>query len=98
MIGAGSSQLTAREISTIVRYGLRPVIVLINNRGHTIEVEIHDSLYNRIKNWDHAGLLEVFNAGEGKGFGPRTATVGELDKARKRALAHRRTLPDRGPL
>jgi pyruvate decarboxylase len=61
-IGGGSSPLTAREISTIVRYGLRPTIVLITNRGYTIEAEIHDSLYNRIKNWDHTGLLVLYNA------------------------------------
>lgn len=89
--------MTAREISTIVRYGLRPTIVLNTNRGHTIEVEIHHSLYNRIKNWDHAGFIEVDNAGAGKAFGPRAATVGGPDKANERALAHRRTLPDRGP-
>jgi TPP-dependent 2-oxoacid decarboxylase len=72
--------------------------VLITNRGHTIEAEIHDSLYNRIKNWDLAWLLEVFNAGEGKRFGLRAATVGKLVNAKERALAQRRTLPDRGPL
>jgi pyruvate decarboxylase len=89
--------LTAREISTIVRYGLRPTIVLITNRGRTIKAEIHHSLYNQIKNWQHTGLLEVFNAWEGKGFGLRAATVAEPVRARERALAHRRTLPDSSP-
>ena len=88
MIGDGSFQLTAQEISTMIRYGVKPIIVLLNNRGYTIEAEIHDGLYNRIKNWDYAGLVEVFNAGEGKGLGLRAATVGELDKAMVRALAH----------
>ena len=81
MIGDGSFQLTAQEVSTMVRYGVRPIIVLINNRGYTIEAEIHDGPYNRIKNWDYAGLMEVFNAGEGKGLGLHAATVGELDAA-----------------
>ncbi len=72
--------------------------MLITNRGQTIKAEIHDSLYNRIKNWADAGLLEVFNAGEDKGFGLRAATVGKLVNAKQRVLAHRRTLPDRGPL
>ena len=88
MIGDGSFQLTAQEISTMIRYGVKPIIVLLNNRGYTIESEIHDGPYNRIKNWDYAGLVEVFNAGEGKGLGLRAATVGELDKAMVRALAH----------
>ncbi len=57
MIGDGSFQLTAQEISTMVRYGTKPIIVLLNNRGYTIEAEIHDGPYNRIKNWDYAGLM-----------------------------------------
>ena len=88
MIGDGSFQLTAQEVSTMVRYGTRPILVLVNNRGYTIEAEIHDGPYNRIKNWDYAGLMGVFNAGEGKGLGLRATTVGELDETMDRALAH----------
>lgn len=88
MIGDGSFQLTAQEVSTMIRYGLRPILFLINNRGYTIEAEIHDGPYNRIKNWDYAGLIEVFNAGEGRGLGLQAGTVGELDDAVTRALSH----------
>lgn len=88
MIGDGSFQLTAQEVSTMVRYGARPILVLVNNRGYTIEAEIHDGPYNRIKNWDYAGLMAVFDAGKGRGLGLRAATVGELDAAMVRALAH----------
>ncbi len=88
MIGDGSFQFTAQEVSTMVRYGTRPIIVLLNNRGYTIEAEIHDGPYNRIKNWDYAGLMEVFNAGEGNGLGLHAATLGEFDSAIGRALAH----------
>jgi TPP-dependent 2-oxoacid decarboxylase len=88
MIGDGSFQLTAQEISTMVRYGTRPIIVLLNNRGYTIEAEIHDGPYNRIKNWNYAGLMDLFNASEGNGLGLRAGTVGELDRAMDLALAH----------
>jgi TPP-dependent 2-oxoacid decarboxylase len=88
MIGDGSFQLTAQEVSTMVRYGAKPILVLINNRGYTIEAEIHDGPYNRIKNWDYAGLMSVFNAEDGKGLGLHAATVGELGAAVDRALAH----------
>ena len=60
--------------------------MLITNRGRTIKAEIHHSLYNQIKNWDHTGPFEVFNAEEREGFGLRAATVGEPAKARKRVL------------
>jgi TPP-dependent 2-oxoacid decarboxylase len=87
-VGDGSFQLTAQELSTIIRYGLDPIIFLINNGGYTIEVEIHDGPYNNIKNWDYAGLVDVFNAGDGNGLGMRVRTEGELDDAVKKALAH----------
>jgi len=87
-VGDGSFQLTAQEISTMIRNELNPIIFLINNGGYTIEVEIHDGPYNNIKNWDYAGLVDVFNADEGNGWSARVRTEGELDKAVKQALSH----------
>ncbi|MBV9387747.1 MAG: hypothetical protein JOZ78_15100 [Chroococcidiopsidaceae cyanobacterium CP_BM_ER_R8_30] len=88
LIGDGSFQLTAQEVSTMIRFGLNPIIFLINNRGYTIEVEIHDGPYNNIKNWDYAGLVQVFNAGEGKGWSCRVQTEGGLAEAIGQAQAH----------
>ena len=88
LIGDGSFQLTAQEVSTMIRYGANPIIFLLNNRGYTIEVEIHDGPYNNIKNWDYAGLVEVFNAGEGNGLGLKADTSAELAAAIERAKAH----------
>lgn len=88
LIGDGSFQLTAQELSTMIRYGVRPLIFLVNNGGYTIEVEIHDGPYNRIKNWDYAGLVDVFAAGEGDGLGLRATTPGELDAAIAQAADH----------
>jgi len=88
LIGDGSFQMTAQEVSTMVRYGVKPIIFLINNGGYTIEVEIHDGPYNVIKNWDYAGLMTVFNAKDGHGLGLKAATAGELDGAIDQALAH----------
>ncbi|MFI9274406.1 thiamine pyrophosphate-dependent enzyme [Kitasatospora sp. NPDC052896] len=36
--GEGSHQLTAQEISQFGRYGLRPVVFVLNNNGHLEEV------------------------------------------------------------
>jgi TPP-dependent 2-oxoacid decarboxylase len=88
LIGDGSFQLTAQEVSTMIRYGANPIIFLLNNRGYTIEVEIHDGPYNNIKNWDYAGLVEVFNAGEGNGLGLKANTSAELATAIERARSH----------
>jgi pyruvate decarboxylase len=88
LIGDGSFQLTAQEVSTMIRYETNPIIFLLNNRGYTIEVEIHDGPYNNIKNWDYAGLVEVFNAGEGNGLGLKANTSAELAAAIERAKSH----------
>lgn len=88
LIGDGSFQMTAQEVSTMIRYGVRPIIFLINNGGYTIEVEIHDGPYNTIKNWDYVGLMSIFNAADGNGLGLKATTEGELDAAIGKASGH----------
>jgi indolepyruvate decarboxylase len=60
-IGDGSFQLTAQEISTILRHDMKPVIFVVNNGGYTIEREIlgPDSAYNDVQNWRYAELPAV---------------------------------------
>jgi indolepyruvate decarboxylase len=88
MIGDGSFQLTAQEVAQMIRRKLPVIIFLINNHGYTIEVEIHDGPYNNIKNWDYAGLIQAFNAEDGRGRGIRVTNDGELAEAIKVALAN----------
>ena len=87
-IGDGSFQLTAQEISTMIRYGMKPIIFLINNGGYTIEVEIHDGPYNVINNWNYTGLIDVFNSDSGKGWATKVTTEAELDAAVEKATQH----------
>ncbi|GFP95457.1 pyruvate decarboxylase 2 [Phtheirospermum japonicum] len=65
-IGDGSFQVTAQDVSTMIRGGQKSIIFLINNGGYTIEVEIHDGPYNVIKNWNYTGLVDAICNGEGK--------------------------------
>jgi pyruvate decarboxylase len=85
MVGDGAFQVTAQEVSQMVRHRLPIVLLLINNAGYTIEVEIHDGEYNRIKNWDYAAMVEAFNAGDGCALGIRATTARELREALQRA-------------
>ncbi len=89
LIGDGSFQLTAQEVAQMIRQKLPVIIFLINNHGYTIEVEIHDGPYNNIKIWDYAGLIEAFNAEDGRGRGLRAINGAELAEAIKVALANR---------
>ena len=89
LVGDGSFQMTAQEVSQMTRLGLPIILVLVNNEGYTIEVEIHDGVYNNIKNWDYAAFIESFNRGEGHGKGFRANTAGELHQAIEAAKKHR---------
>ena len=86
LIGDGSFQLTAQEVSTMIRYGVRPILFVINNGGYTIEAEIHDGPYNTIKNWNYSELMQVFNASDGNGWGCKVRTGRELEKAISEAV------------
>jgi pyruvate decarboxylase/indolepyruvate decarboxylase len=89
VIGDGSFQLTAQEVANIVRHGQETLIFLYNNRGYVVETAIHDGPYNYIKNWDYAGLIDVFIADVGQGLGLRARTPGELAAAIERGRTHR---------
>jgi pyruvate decarboxylase len=88
LTGDGSFQLTAQEVAQMIRRKLPVIIFLINNHGYTIEVEIHDGPYNNVKNWDYAGLIQAFNAEDGKGRGLRATNGEELEKAIEAAVAN----------
>ncbi|KAM4057979.1 thiamine pyrophosphate enzyme, central domain-containing protein [Hirsutella rhossiliensis] len=80
-VGDGSFQLTAQELSTMIRLSLRPMIFVICNEGFTIERFIHgmDAEYNDIAEWDHRGLVDVFGGKKScRTFAAKTKD--ELDK------------------
>jgi len=86
LIGDGSFQMTAQEMSTIIRYQTNPIVILFNNRGYTIEVEIHDGPYNNTKNWDYVKLIEAFDAGESNSKAVRVDTEAQFAKAITEAI------------
>ena len=61
-IGDGSFQVSAQELSTILRHDHKPVIFLINNGGYTIERGYlgKDEPYNDVATWAYAELPRVF--------------------------------------
>jgi indolepyruvate decarboxylase len=65
LVGDGSFQVSAQELSTILRHDHKPVILLVNNGGYTIErgyLGKSDS-YNDIANWAYADLPKTFHPG-----------------------------------
>ncbi|CAM0907474.1 unnamed protein product [Alopecurus aequalis] len=80
-IGDGSFQVTAQDVSTMLRCEQNSIIFLINNGGYTIEVEIHDGPYNVIKNWNYTGLVDAIHNGEGKCWTTKVTCEEELTAA-----------------
>ncbi|GAA6619989.1 alpha-keto acid decarboxylase family protein [Scytonema sp. NUACC26] len=80
LVGDGSFQMTAQELSTMLRYDLKPIIFLINNYGYTIERDIHGERmpYNDIQPWKYHKLHEVFG---NNGWGVKVGTESELESA-----------------
>ena len=76
-VGDGAFQMTAQELSTIIRHKLNPIIFLINNDGYTIERVIQDNTYNDIQPWKYHQLPQVF----GKSWSCEVRTEGELEVA-----------------
>lgn len=78
-IGDGSLQLTAQEISTMVRWKTKPYLFVLNNDGYTIERLIHgeNASYNDIQPWKNLGLLPLFSATDYDSI--KISTVGEAE-------------------
>jgi indolepyruvate decarboxylase len=84
-IGDGAFQMTAQELSTLIRHRLNPVIFLMNNRGYTVERVIHDGPYNDIQNWRYSQLVQVFGPVSDMCWGCEVRTEGQLESAIDRA-------------
>jgi indolepyruvate decarboxylase len=77
--GDGAFQMTGQELSTIVRLGYSPVVIILNNRGYGTERRLHEGewKFNDIQPWNYHELPRVY--GGGKGYEIRTE--GEFDQA-----------------
>lgn len=80
--GDGSFQLTAQEVSTMLRNKLNPIIFVICNKGYTIERLIHgmEDSYNDVQEWKYKELPRVFGATDGQVLTYRVETREELEK------------------
>ena len=81
-VGDGAFQMTGMELSTAVKYGLNPIVFVLNNKGYTTERFIIDGPFNDIHNWAYHRLPEVLGAG----WGCEVRTEGDLESALAEAL------------
>ncbi len=83
LVGDGAFQMTGLELATIVRYGLNPVIIVLNNFGYGTERHMQDGAYNDVPLLRYNRWPEILDAGQG--FVARTEE--QLDDALKEAAA-----------
>ena len=87
LVGDGAFQMTGVELSTVVRYGLNPIVLVLNNGGYGTERQMQDGPYNDILPWNYARLPELLGAGRGW----KATTEIELDRALVEAAANTKT-------
>ncbi|RYO76923.1 hypothetical protein DL766_010204 [Monosporascus sp. MC13-8B] len=78
--GDGSFQLTAQEVSTMIRHGLDVILFVLCNEGYTIERFIHgmEAEYNDVAEWRYRDLVPAFGGTEAGGA--RTYAVKTRDE------------------
>jgi indolepyruvate decarboxylase len=63
LTGEGSLQMTAQELSTVLRHDLAPFIFVNQNSGYTVERAVlgKDAKYNDVAGWRYSELPHVFS-------------------------------------
>ena len=81
-MGDGAFQMTGMELSSIVRNGFCPVVIVLDNEGYGTErmLLLGDHPFNDVRPWHYSKLPEVL--GGGKGYEVRTE--GDFDQALSR--------------
>ena len=69
--------MTGAEVSTAVRLGLNPIIIVLNNDGYGTMRKIRDGCFNVITQWNYSKICELV----GGGIGITATTNGEFDDA-----------------
>lgn len=82
LVGDGAFQMTGTELSTAVRLGLRPIVLILNNEGYGTMRKVRDGSFNVISRWNYGKICELVGGGEYS----VAATKGELDGQIKAAL------------
>lgn len=87
LVGDGAFQMTGMELSTILRRGGNPVVIVLNNHGYTTERFLQDGPFIDIASWNFHCLPAVL----GGGLGLEVRTCGELDQALETAIANEKS-------
>lgn len=88
LVGDGAFQMTCLELSTALKLGYNPIVIVLNNKGYTTERFLQEGPFNDIPNWKYHNITDLI----GGGWGFEVSTEGDLEKAIKAALANKDSL------
>lgn len=79
LVGDGAFQMTGQELSSLLRDGHAPIVIVLDNHGYGTERYLHEGewKYNEILPWNYGKLTEVY----GKGKSHQVATEREFELA-----------------
>jgi indolepyruvate decarboxylase len=84
LVGDGAFQMTFQELSTTLRHGFNPIVLVLNNKGYTTERFLQEGPFNDILNWQYHRLPDLL----GGGVGFEVHTEGDMEMALQAALAN----------
>lgn len=84
LVGDGAFQMTGMELSTTARYGLNPIVIVLNNFGYGTERHMLDGPFNDVVAWQYHRIPEIL--GHGRGW--VVETEAEFDRALNEAEQH----------
>jgi indolepyruvate decarboxylase len=87
LVGDGAFQMTGMELSSVVRYGFQPVVIVLDNCGYGTErcLLAGKHAFNDVQPWRYHKLPELL----GGGTGYEVRSEGEFDRSLRQALADR---------
>jgi len=85
LVGDGAFQMTGMELSTIARYGMSPIVIVLDNDGYGTERPMLDGAFNDVHRWNFANIPSVLGAG----LGIKVTTEIEMAAALEKAKANR---------
>jgi indolepyruvate decarboxylase len=58
-------QMTGMELSTAIRYGLNPIVVVLNNGIYLTEQLMLEGPFNNLQAWKYAKIPQIIGGGRG---------------------------------
>lgn len=77
LVGDGAFQMSAMELASAARFGLNPIVVVLDNQGYGTERPMLDGRFNDVHLWDYSKFAEVLKTGKGY----KVKTEDELETA-----------------